>query len=136
MCDPLSSPKKPAKMLLVSIAQETADKSGIEHRFCGPTQEQRDAIGYRDGQSRELEIFMQDEDGLSNDEIMLKDRAIEIGRYSPICGDAHIDSFGRLLDSNRIEYRIVGHGIGLAEEGRLFESAVQYVKNHPELMDG
>jgi hypothetical protein len=44
----------------VSIARDIANQNNIEHRFCDPTQEQRRAIGYRDGQSLELNIFMHD----------------------------------------------------------------------------
>ena len=64
----------------ISIAKGIADEQHIEHRFCDPNPAERDALGYRDGQSLELEIFMSDEDGLSNDEIFCKARAIEIVR--------------------------------------------------------
>lgn len=140
----------------VSIAKEIADEKGIEHRFCDPTREQRSAIGYKDGQALELEIFMHDDTGLSNEEIRNRARAIEIGRYFPvrewfwlerlngcrdhdavfICGDAHIDSFGRLLESKGIQHRVVERGIGLSEEDEWLGAALQYLKEHPELMGG
>jgi hypothetical protein len=111
-----------AKRGKASIVKEIADEKKIEHRFCNPTEKQRKAIGYRDGQSLELELFMNDAEGLTNDEIFCRARAIEIGRYFPIrerfwleqldgcrdahvvfvCGDLHVESFGRLLDSNSI----------------------------------
>ena len=59
-----------------SIAKEIAGEKGIEHRFCDPTREQRSAIGYKDGQTLELEMFMHDDTGLSNEEIRNKARAI------------------------------------------------------------
>ena len=140
----------------LSIAKEIADEMGIEHRFCDPTREQRSAIGYKDGQTLELEMSMHDDTGLSKEEIRNKARAIEIGRYFPIrerfwldqlqscrdrgavfiCGDGHIESFGRLLESDGVPYRVVERGIGLNEQDRLFADAVQYLNDHPELRNG
>lgn len=141
----------------VSIAKEIADEKGIEHRFCDPTREQRKAIGCVDG--RKLEPVMLNADtNLSNEETRIKARAIEKGRNSPIrerfwlerldgcrdhdavfiCGDDHIDSFGRLLKSNGVPCRVVERGIGLNEEDEKagwFDAAVQqYLHDHPELM--
>jgi hypothetical protein len=140
----------------VSIAKEIADGMGIEHRFCDPTREQRSAIGYRDGQSLEIEIFMRDQEGLSDDEIRNIARAIEIGVYFPIreqfwlerldgchdndaifiCGDGHIksDGFRRSLENSDIQYKLASRGIGLTEEDRWFDDALQYFKKHPELV--
>jgi len=137
----------------VSIAKVLAHENGIEHRYCDPTREERQAIGYKDGQSIELEIFMHGDAGLSNDEIKLQGRAIEIGRYFPIreafwlerlagcrncdaifiCGDGHIESFGKLLQSNDVRYTVVKRGIGLTDEDKWFDKAVQYLNEHPEL---
>src|SRR5258708_6266900 len=139
----------------VSIAQEIADKKRIEHRFCDPTDSQRKTIGYRDGQSLEVEMFMQDREGMSNDEIFCKTRAIEIGRYFPIrerfwlqrldgcknidavfiCGDLHIDSFVKLLDMEGVEYKVVERRIGVTEEDARFYRALEYLVEHPELAD-
>jgi hypothetical protein len=138
-----------------SIARAVAYEYGIEHRFCDPTREQRHAIGYRDGQSLEIEIFMKDRVGLSNEEIRLRGRAIEIGRFFPIrerfwldqlaecrdrdtvfiCGDGHIESFGRLLESNGTQCTVVERGIGLTEEDEWFDKAVRYLSEHPELLN-
>jgi hypothetical protein len=140
----------------ISIAKEIAGEKRIEHRFCDPTREQRRAIGYVDGQTLEIEIFMQDKRGLAREEIRNKARAIEIGRFFPIrerfwlerlngcrdrhavfiCGDGHIDTFGRLLDSDGVPYKVVERGIGLNEEDEWFGAAVRYLKEHPELMSG
>jgi hypothetical protein len=139
----------------ISIAKEIADENGIELRLCDPTREQRRAIGYMDGQALEIDIFMHDKRGLASEEIRNKARAIEIGRFFPIrerfwlerlngcrdrdavfiCGDGHIDTFGRLLDSNGVPYTIVERGIGLDEEDEWFSAAVRYLKEHPELMN-
>jgi hypothetical protein len=138
----------------VSIGKEIAGKYGIEHMFCDPTEEQRRALGYRDGQSLELEIFMRDSKGLSNEEIFCKARAIEIGRYFPmreqfwlqrlngfldsgvvfVCGDLHIESFGNMLESKGVPCRVVQRGIGLQPEDARFDKAVQYLKEHPEVI--
>jgi hypothetical protein len=136
-----------------SIAKAIADEKRIEHRFCDPTREERDAMGYKDGQTLELEIFMNNEENLSNDEILLKGRAIEIGRYFPIreqfwlnrldgcrdrdavfiCGDGHVESFGKLLQANKVPLQVVERGIGLTPEDAWFDRALHYLKEHPEL---
>jgi hypothetical protein len=142
----------------VSIAKEMADEKGIEHRFCDPTRGQRKAIGCVDGQKLEREMLSADTN-LSNEETRIKAWAIEKGRNYPIrerfwlerldggrdynavfiCGDDHIDSFGRLLKSNGVACRVVERGIGLNEEDEKagwFDAAVQqYRKDHPELTD-
>ena len=69
----------------ISIAKELADEQGIEHRFCDPTRTERLAVGYKDGQSLQLEWFMRGEESqLPPDELRLKAYAIEIARYFPI----------------------------------------------------
>lgn len=138
----------------ISIAEELADEEGIEHRFCDPNRGQRQALHYRDGQELELEIFWTDDEGLPNDEIHLKARAIEFGRYFPIrerfwlgqlggcrdrnavfiCGNAHIEGFVALLDREGVRYRIVERGIGVTnEEHEDFGRVVGYLRAHPEL---
>ena len=102
----------------VSITKSIADEKGIEHRFCDPTDAERKAIGYRDGQMLEIDLFMRDQGEMTNDEMFCKARAIEIGRYFPIrerfwlerlsgcrdvdaifiCGDLHVETFGKILD--------------------------------------
>lgn len=142
-----------AKRKKVSIAKSIADEKGIEHRFCDPTEAQRLAIGYRDGQMLEIQIFMSDQQGMSHDEIFLKARAIEIGRYFPIrerfwleqlggcrdadaifiCGDLHIESFGKILEAEHVPYNVIKRGIGVTPEDARFNRAVEYLAEHPEL---
>jgi hypothetical protein len=139
----------------VSIAKEVALHHGIEHRFCDPTREQRRALHYKDGQSLELEMWMTEEADLPNDRVKDNARAIEIGRYFPvreqiwlgrlagcsdrsvvfICGDAHIESFGRLLHDSDIPYAVIERGIGLTDEDAWFGRARQYLKEHPEILN-
>jgi hypothetical protein len=97
---------------------------------------------------------MHDNQGLSNDEIHLKGRAIELGRYFPIrerfwlnrldgcsqhdavfiCGNAHIEGFASLLDGNDVPYRIVERSIGVTrQEAEDFHRVVEYLAAHPEL---
>lgn len=103
----------------------------------------------------QLEIFMRDREDLSADEIYAKGQAIEIARYFPIrerfwldrladhwndavvfiCGDGHIESFGRLLQKTLIPFQIVERGIGLTEADRRMELAIRYLKDHPELFE-
>jgi hypothetical protein len=142
-----------AKRKKVSIAKSIADEKGIEHRFCDPTEAERQAIAYRDGQMLEIQIFMNDQESMSHDEIFLKARAIEIGRSFPtrerfwlerpgdcrdadaifICGDLHIESFGKILDAEHLSYNVVKRGIGVTPEDARFNRAVEYLAEHPEL---
>ncbi|SRR6266851_638731 len=137
-----------------SISKRIADDKGIEHRFRDPTRAQRDELHYRDGQTIEVQMHMRCEP-LSDEEIHLKSRAIELGNYFPIrerlwfdrlggcrerdaifiCGDAHIGTFTSLLDRERVPHRIVERGIGVtAEEREDFRRISEYLKNHPELI--
>jgi hypothetical protein len=138
----------------VSIAKQLADDRGIPHKFCDPTEQQRRDIGYRDGQSLELEIFMADTTGLSHDDIFRKARAIEICRYFPIrerfwleqmnpapntavvfiCGDLHIESFGKILEAAGYPHRVFVRGIGLTAEDARFDEALRYLREHPEVL--
>jgi hypothetical protein len=117
-----------------SIAQSVAWEMGIEHKFCDPTQDQRQAIGYIDGQTLQLQLFLRDQTGMSDDEIKLRGLATEIAQYFPIrerfwfdhlpchvgrngifiCGDAHVDSFSALLREEDVEAHAIVRGLGLA----------------------
>ena len=140
----------------VSIAQSIAQELGIEHAFCDPTTEQRLIIGYLDGQTLQLQLFLRDQTGMSDDEIKLRGLAIEIARYFPIrerfwfdhlpahrgrdgsfiCGDAHVDSFGALLTREGVEACAMIRGLGLDERDRDHYRALEYLANHPELRNG
>jgi hypothetical protein len=140
----------------ISIAQEIAGETGIEHRFCDPTRKERKAIGCVDRQALEREMPKDDDEDLSFEETRIKALAIEIGRNSPrrerfwlerldefrnhdvvfICGDDHTDSFGRLLDRNGVPFRVVERGIGLKRDNVWLDTKVkQYLNDHPELMN-
>jgi len=140
-----------------SITKRIADASRINHRFCDPNRAQRAALHYLDGQTIEVRMQMGDDEGLTDAEIHLKARAIELARYFPIrerfwlehldgcsdqnsifvCGDAHIETFTGLLDRERIPYIIVERGIGVAPEARDdFARIVEYLGAHPELRNG
>lgn len=97
---------------------------------------------------------MQDQEGLPNKEIFLRARATEIARYFPIreafwlkrlasdlnrevifvCGDAHVESFGRQLEERAVPYRVFERGIGLTDEDAWFDEALLYLRDHPELI--
>ena len=119
-----------------SIAKSLADEHRIEHRFCDPTPAQREAMNYKDGQTLIFELLYHNRDERLEPELKVKGRAIEIVRYFPVreqfwlerlnglypsegifvCGDAHIENFGRLLESKGIGHRVVQRGIGLTQE--------------------
>jgi len=122
-----------------------------------PNRAQRDAIHYRDGQNIEEQMHMGADEGLSDEEIHLKARALELGRYFPIrerfwldrldgcrehnvifiCGEAHIESFTELVDREDIRFRIVERGIGVTHgEHEDFRRIVEYLGAHPELRKG
>ena len=140
-----------------SIAERIADEEEIEHRFCDPNREQRAALHYRDGQTIEIQMLMDNDGGLSDEEIHLEARAIELGHYFPIrerfwldrldgcrehdvifiCGNAHIEGFTALLDREGIRYEIVERGIGVTQaEHDDFRRIVEYLEAHPELRNG
>jgi hypothetical protein len=100
---------------------------------------------------------MTDDENLSNDEIHLKGRAIELGHYFPIrerfwlerlhgcrksdaifvCGNAHIRTLTTLLDAEGIKYSIVERGIGVTpEEDEDWSRIEKYLEAHPQLRNG
>lgn len=139
----------------VSIAKEIAAKHGIEHRFCDPSHEERNKIGYKDLTSIEISLTMADVRGNWSEEIRKKARAIEIGCYFPvreqfwlerlngylendaifICGDLHIESFTKLIDAKLVPHKLVGRRIGVTDEDKADYEAANYLKAHPEIAE-
>ncbi len=140
----------------VSIAKELADASGIEHRFCDPTEAQRTSMGYVQGGFIFQHFLMGGNNQLSKEEARVKADAIEMGRYFPVreqfwldglngcieknaifvCGYGHINSFTRLLDSKGIPNKVVASDVAVTEEERdRIERSTQYLSEHPELRD-
>jgi hypothetical protein len=141
----------------LSLPQQIAQNNKIEHRFCDPDSNERVVMGYRDRQSIGQEIFFSDEGWeLSPAEIDAKAGATEIARYFPlrerfwferladhvdseiafVCGDAHIEGFVGLLKEKEVSYRVCDRGIGLNDEDKyVFESAMKYLEQHPEIRD-
>jgi hypothetical protein len=135
----------------VSIAKEIASEKSIDHRFCEPNKKERSDIGSKNFSEIALGLAMTER--LSDEELNCKARAIEIGRYFPIrerfwltrldgcrdvdgifiCGDLHVESFGRLLKQEGIQYRVVERGIGRNEQDEPYYRAMQYFIEHPEL---
>ena len=136
-----------------SIAQIVAAEMVIEHRFCDPTTEQRKIIGYVDGQTLQLHMFLRDQSGMSQDEIRLRCLATEIATYFPIrerfwfdhlprqhgrdgifiCGDGHVDSFKALLEAEGVAVIVAIRGLGLDARDNDHYRAREYLANHPEL---
>jgi hypothetical protein len=137
----------------ISVSKQIADDKAIEHRFCDPNTKERCAIGYKNFMSIALDLWMVEPD-LSNDQLTCKARAIEIALYFPVreqfwlnrlqgcrdanaifaCGDIHIESFGRLLDTEHIPYRIARRRIGVNEKDEPYYRALAYLREHPELL--
>lgn len=137
----------------VSIAEEIANDLDVEHRFCDPNKAQRRAIGYKDWHAIECALLASNPDQLSDEEIALRSRALEIACYFPIreafwlsklgsdchkplvfvCGEEHIESFGALLARAGLPSQIVERGIGVKARDNLYRDARQYLSNHPEI---
>jgi len=142
-----------AKLSCESIAKRLADNGQIEHRFCDPDSEQRQMIGYRDYVSIFHDLLNHNEDNLQDNELLVKARAIEVGRFFPVreeywlqqigdlidgavafvCGDAHIDGFESLLRSKGILSRVVERGIGVDPNETSHLQALNYLEQYPEL---
>ena len=140
----------------ISIAKRIAAEKAIEHRFCDPNKKERRDIGYKDQGTCQREVFMGDNGGLSSEEVRVRGNAIFVGRQFPvrerfwlerlgdcrdrvaifICGEGHIKnhSFRTLLASHGIPYKVAGHGIGLTEEDAWLDEALEYLRQHPELV--
>jgi hypothetical protein len=136
----------------VSITHKVAQEKGIKHRFCDPSTEERAKIGYQNFMVISQRVWMKEPD-LSNEELGIKSRAIEIAQYFPIreqfwlhrlegcrdvhaifvCGDIHIESFTKLLESDGISFKVVQRGIGVNEEDQPYYLASQYLNEHAEL---
>jgi hypothetical protein len=136
----------------ISISREVADEtSGIEHRFCEPNNKERLEIGSKNFSSIALELSMAE--SLSEEELGCKARAIEISHYFPIrerfwlkrlsdccdsdailiCGDMHVESFGRMLKDEGIPHEIVERGIGVNEANEPYYAALKYLEDPPNL---
>ena len=135
----------------ISIGKEIAYEEDIEHRFCEPDKKERSKIGSKNFSEIALELAMAER--LSDDELAIKARAIEIARYFPVresfwldqlngcedadatfvCGDIHIESFTSLLEKRGVSYRIVKRGIGRTEQDEPYYEALRYLAEHPEL---
>ena len=50
-----------------------------------------------------------------------------------ICGDLHIESFGKILDAAQVPFKVVERGIRATAEDARFYMAVEYLAQHPEL---
>lgn len=139
-----------------SIAKEVADQCRVGHRFCDPSQQERARIGYVEGSSLALQIAMNNEEGLSNEQINSRGFAIEVARYWPlreqywldqlcdvvekdvvfVCGDAHVESFRELLAKNSIDSTVTARRIGVIESDDVWWQDVNaYLESHPELRE-
>jgi hypothetical protein len=141
----------------MSIAQEVSHSTGIEHRFCDPSQVDRRAMGYLsqdDILSRHKYLLGSN---LPFEEASLKASAIEMAQHFPkreqfwldrlngcreqdaifICGDGHVESFTGLLKIKDIPYEIVERGFGMSEaDHERVRKVVQYLEARPELRNG
>jgi hypothetical protein len=138
----------------VSIAKEIASENGIIHRFCDPTYAERAHLKVEDLHSINKVIREKDGDRTPEWEIEKKANAILIGRYFPVreqfwldrirefgnmdgllvCGDGHVDTFGRLLSGHQIGSTVLARAIGFVEgQAAANREDIRYLEQHPEL---
>jgi hypothetical protein len=141
----------------LSLTPRVAGENNAQHRFCDPTQKEREQIGYVGQQELHLHISMHDDDwNISNDEARRKSWALDIGKYFErrehfwlgkivdlkektvvfVCGDAHVDTFGQLLKAADWQVHVAARGIGITDEDRRnVAEGLQYLKEHPEILN-
>jgi hypothetical protein len=136
-----------------SLTKRVSDAKQVEHRFCDPDDDEREAMGYKDRMTIGLELSR--EWGLSPMDLDAKAGAIEIACFFPVrekfwlnrlngfyekdvvfvCGDFHIDGFAKLLANSGIPHAIIQRAIGTNEEDtRRMRIAVKYLTQHPEIL--
>jgi hypothetical protein len=139
-----------------SVTRAVAESFKVEHRFCDPDRAARAKMGYIEGTELALEIAMNNDEGLSNDEVNDRGFAIEVAKYWPlreqfwlgelddvidkdvifICGDVHIESFQELLKRNGIDSGVLVRHIGVTQsEDEFWNRVTAYLEAHPELRD-
>ena len=141
----------------LSLTPKVASENGAKHRFCDPNQEQRRQIRYLGHQELHLQIWMHDSNrNISNEEAQAKAWALSLGKYFErrerfwlkeiadlweetfifICGDAHVDTFGKLLEAEGWQVHIAARGIGITDENRRnIADGLRYLEDHPEILD-
>lgn len=140
----------------LSLTPKVASDNGAKHRFCDPTQNQRTQIRYLGHQELHQKIWMYDANwNISNEEAEAKAWALAIGKYFErrerfwlqeiadikdkrvifVCGDAHVDTFSKLLEAAGWEAQVAARGIGITDEDRRkVEAGLQYLNDHPEIL--
>jgi hypothetical protein len=142
-----------------SIPEEIATESGLVHIFCDPTRAERDAMGYKEAGEILPELHRRnswDMQQLTDDELLIRAHAIDVGCYFPVrerfwierlgelsghdgifvCGDGHVKSFGRLLKETGIDSTESARRIGMSDQEVAWCDAVErYWNEHPELRD-
>ena len=142
----------------LTLTPRVAVENGAKHRFCDPTKEERNLIGYNILQRElHLHISMHDPDwNISNDEARRKSWALDIGKYFErrerfwldkiadlkektvvfVCGDAHVDTFGKRLEAAGWQVHVAARGIGVTNEDRSnVAEGLLYLKEHPEILN-
>jgi hypothetical protein len=135
-----------------SVAREIALEFGVTHKFCDPTEEERRSIGYYDAIWITLALIGSDR--LTFEEAGIKATAIEMAQYFSfrerfwldrmkdcigrvgifICGEGHIESFTRLLDSHQVAWELRARKVGFVPgEDAHLQEVMRYLREHPEL---
>jgi hypothetical protein len=138
----------------LSLTRGVAAETGAKHRFCDPPQGERRQIGYVGQQELHLYISMHDPDwNISNDEARRKSWTLDIGKYFErrekfwldriadlkeravvfVCGEAHVDTFGKLLEGAGWELHVAARGIAITDaDRRSVAEGLEYLEEHPK----
>lgn len=141
----------------LSLTPKITEANGAKHRFCDPTKKERIEIRYVGQQELHLYIGMHDDDwNISNDKARRKSWALDIGKYFEVrerfwidkisdlkektvvfvCGDAHVETFTKLLEAKGWEVHLAARGVGgiPEEDQRNIAEGLRYLKEHPEIL--
>jgi hypothetical protein len=137
----------------LSIAKSVADDTGIQHAFCDPNDDERDAMDYW----RYSEIWQQLQfrhDPKLQGDIKIRAMSIEVAVHFPkreqfwfehlpsdhdrngifVCGDSHVESFGRLLSAEGVKSSELYRAVGMSQREIEEQTKIRaYIEAHPEV---
>jgi len=132
-----------------SITKEVANSLNVEHRYCDPDPSERTKMGYVEGHALVMKYAWEDDPDYN-----ARAYAEEMVKYWPrrerfwaeklkeaqdrdvvfVCGDAHVESFRKVLDKNHMSSTVHSRRIGINQADDDSLSGIQaYIEAHPEL---
>lgn len=153
--DALRVVRKFSKQPVELLTKKIAEAAGVRHRLCDTDLATKARLGYQgqDGWGLLLEALP---DSIEHSELQCLKFALEIYKDFPlreqhwlnrlkdsfckevifVCGDGHIETFGRRLTEQGVSTTIVKREIGVPTGlSTLMRGAMEYLKNRKELID-